>query len=192
MEHDEGPLAPTQAVAKRVRELREKRGLTAAQLAEQMASVGVAWDRGVVAKLETGRRANVSVAELLALAYVLDVAPVHLLVPLEDEQPYEVMPGRVEPAGLVRDWVRGVWYLEGASVRGFFSELPEHEFLPPDRPGGPRVFAPGEISTHAARRGQDPEWLRRFIERAPTPNAPGVAEARRLLAALESKEQLGD
>jgi transcriptional regulator with XRE-family HTH domain len=186
MEQDAAPLSPTQVVAKRVREVRQKRGLTAAQLAEQMTRVGIPWDRGTVAKLETGRRANVSVAELLALAYVLAVAPGHLLVPLEDKTPYQATPTQVEPAGAVRDWVRGAWYLEGVDVRGFFSELPPHEFLPPDRPGGPRMAAPAR-TTYAERLGQDPEWLRSVIEEG----GPGAASARRLLAALESEQQQG-
>jgi transcriptional regulator with XRE-family HTH domain len=191
MEQDDVPLSPTRVVAKRVREVRERRRMTAAQLAEQMTRVGVPWKRGVVAKLESGLRGAVSVEELLALAYVLDVAPVHLLVPFEDEQPYQVTPTKVEQVGFVRDWIRGDWYLEGTDMRNFFSELPAHEFLPPDRPGGRPIWAPDQLGTYAARLGRNPEWLRRFIEGAPTPDAPGVEEARRLIAALESEQQQG-
>jgi transcriptional regulator with XRE-family HTH domain len=188
MEQDAAPLSPTQWVAKRVREVRQKRGLTAAQLATEMTRVGVPWKRGVVAKLESGLREAVSVEELLALAYVLDVAPVHLLVPFDDDaQPYQVTPTRNDPAGYVRDWIRGDWYLDGTDVRHFFSELPEHEFHPPDRPGGRGIWAPHQLGTYSARLGRDPEWLRSFIEQDPT--GPGRAEARRLLAALESEQQ---
>lgn len=129
MEHDKAPPAPTRVVAQRVREVRERRRMSASRLAEEMTRVGVPWDRGTVAKLETGRRANVSVAELLALADVLNIAPVHLLIPLDDEQPYQVTPTRVEPAGIVRDWIRGRWPLPSASLRDFYSEVPEHEFV---------------------------------------------------------------
>jgi transcriptional regulator with XRE-family HTH domain len=188
MEQDATPLSPTQVVAKRVREVRQKRSLTAAQLAEQMTRVGVPWKRGVVAKLESGLREAVSVEELLALAYVLDVAPVHLLVPFDDKTPYRATPTQVEPAGAIRDWVRGAWYIDGVDVRGFFSELPDHEFRPPDRPGGKRVWGP--LSTYSERLGRDPEWLREFIENDPT--GPGAASARRLLAALESEQQQGN
>jgi transcriptional regulator with XRE-family HTH domain len=155
MEQDAAPLSPTQVVAKRVREVRKKRGLTAAQLAEQMTRVGVPWKRGVVAKLESGLREAVSVEELLALASVLDVAPVHLLVPLDDDaQPYAATPTQVEAAGFVRDWIRGDWYLDGTDVRDFFSELPDHEFHPPDRPGGRGIWDPTRLSTYAARLGR--------------------------------------
>jgi transcriptional regulator with XRE-family HTH domain len=191
MEHRDGPLAPTQAVAKRVREVRERRRMTAAKLAAEMTRVGIGWDRNTVTKLETGRRANVSVAELLALASVLDVAPVHLLVPFDDDgQPYQVTPTQVEAAGFVRDWIRGDWYLEDTDLRNFFSELPDHEFHPPDRPGSRGVWDPAGLGTYAARLGRDPEWLRSFIERAP--NGPGADEARRLLAALEAEKKETD
>jgi transcriptional regulator with XRE-family HTH domain len=191
MEHDDGPLAPTQAVAKRIRAVRERRRMTAAKLAAEMTRVGIPWNRSIVAKLESGRRPNVSVAELFALASVLDVAPVHLLVPFDDDdQPYQVTPTQVEAAGFVRDWIRGDWYLADTDLRNFFSELPDHEFRPPDRPGGRPVWDPTHLSTYAARLGRNPEWLRRFIEEAPT--GPGRAEARQLLAALESEQQQGD
>ena len=132
MEHNEGPVAPTQAVAGRVREVRDRRRMSAARLADEMTRVGIRWDRNTVAKLETGRRANVSVAELLALAVVLDVAPVHLLVPPDawddegGEQLYQITPTRAEPASTVRAWVRGM-PLPGSDLRNFVSQVPEHE-----------------------------------------------------------------
>jgi|SRR5215218_8950252 transcriptional regulator with XRE-family HTH domain len=137
MAHDQDALDPTRAVAARVRELREKRRLTAAQLAAAMTGAGIKWDRSTVAKLETGRRENVSVAELLALAAVLEVAPVHLLIPLEDDQPYEVTPGRVEPARRVRAWVSGGSPLAGIDPRAYWSEVPkeEWELVAPSREG---------------------------------------------------------
>jgi transcriptional regulator with XRE-family HTH domain len=128
MEHDAVPLTPTRVVAERVFELRKERRLTAAQLADRMTKVGIPWKRGVVAKLEKGYREDVSVAELLALAVVLEVAPVHLLVPLENSQPYEVTPGRVEPAHEVRSFVIGNVPLEGIDPRRFYSQVPADEW----------------------------------------------------------------
>ena len=125
---------PTGTIAKRVREVREKRRLTAAQLAERMTKVGIAWDRNTVTKLETGRRANVSVAELLALAAVLDVAPVWLLVPANDDQPYQATPTQTEPAGVVRNWIRGDRPLPGTDWRLYVAEGPSEwgYYLSPD------------------------------------------------------------
>jgi transcriptional regulator with XRE-family HTH domain len=138
MEHDEEALAPTQAVARRVSELRKERRLTAAQLADRMAKVGIPWNRNVVAKLETGRRENVSVAELLALAAVLDVAPVHLLVPTERDGPYQVTPAIAVEAVQARAWVRGFAGLPGTDPRRFYAAVPAHE-LAGATPQGPRV-----------------------------------------------------
>jgi transcriptional regulator with XRE-family HTH domain len=108
-----------------VRELRGRRGWTAAQLGKQLAEQGVRWDRFTVAGLESGKRQNVSVVEFLALASALDVAPVHLLVPL-DSEPYEVTPQRVESADDVRAWVRGEKPLPGTATeraRTFYAEV---------------------------------------------------------------------
>jgi transcriptional regulator with XRE-family HTH domain len=124
MEHDEEALAPTQAVARQVRAIRERRRMTAAKLAEEMTRVGVKWDRGTVAKLETGRRENVSVAELLALAAVLSVSPVWLLVPTVDDAPYKATPTQTEPAQVVRNWIRGDRPLPGTDWRLYVAEGP--------------------------------------------------------------------
>ncbi len=81
--------------------------MPAAELARRMQAAGIPWTRLVVTKLETGRRQSVSVEELLALAYVLDVAPVHLMVPWDDEAPCRVTGALTQPAAAVRQWVRG-------------------------------------------------------------------------------------
>lgn len=117
---------PTSTVRARVKQLRRRKGYTAAQLGERLAELGVPWNRSVVANFESGRRPAVSVHELLALALVLDVAPVNLLVPLADE-PYQLAPDRTEGADAVRAWVRGEQPLPGAppeSVRTFYAEVP--------------------------------------------------------------------
>lgn len=102
-------LAPHRVIAERVRALRRLHGWSAQRLAEQLSSVGIAWDRSIVANFENGRRASVSVEEFLALAYVLSVAPVHLLVPIDtDVASYRITPkGRAVTTGFVRSWVCG-------------------------------------------------------------------------------------
>jgi transcriptional regulator with XRE-family HTH domain len=133
-----------------VRKVRRRRGLSAAQLAERLQQVGLDWDRSIVANLENGRRASLGVDELLALALVLDVAPVHLLVPLEDELPYQVTPARVEPSGEVRDWIRGAEVLNGVDQRSFFSEVPEHEWQ--QLTERTRIHRGGQLGTVRERR----------------------------------------
>lgn len=157
MEHSEAAaLKPHEVIADRVKALRKGRGWSAERLAEAMAAVGIPWTRVVVTKLETGRRPGVSVEELFALAFVLDVAPVHLLVPIDAEAkaPYRVTP-EVDPAAAwyVRRWIRGEHPITGVDKRRYFAEIPEDEWRPP-------------IEGLPARRAEIPEELRAVDLRA--------------------------
>lgn len=122
--------APTAVIAANVKALRDDRGWSAERLAAEMSAVGIPWKRIVVTKLENGRRQSLNVAEWLALAAVFKVAPIHLLVPLDDEEPFEVTPGQTEPAGAARDWIRGAWPLDDSrdGLLKFYAYMPEHEF----------------------------------------------------------------
>ncbi|MFD8225162.1 helix-turn-helix domain-containing protein [Streptomyces massasporeus] len=127
MEHSEG-LPPTLAVARRVRELRERRRLTAQALADKLSEQGVPWERSTVAKLENGKRQNLTLTEWLALAAVLNVAPIHLLVPLDEKAELQVTPRMRVPALRARQFVRGEVPLPDSDARAFYSEVPEQEF----------------------------------------------------------------
>ncbi|MEU8711665.1 helix-turn-helix transcriptional regulator [Streptomyces sp. NPDC048663] len=118
-------------VRARVKELRGRKGWSGAQMGEQLAALGVPWNRSVVANFESGRRPAVSVQELLALALVLDVAPVHLLVPL-DPEPYQVTPesSHVHDSDDVWRWIKGERPLPGTqttAARTFYAEVPAAE-----------------------------------------------------------------
>ncbi|MGC8919446.1 helix-turn-helix domain-containing protein [Streptomyces sp. PG2] len=118
-------------VRARVKELRGRKGWSGAELGRELDAVGVPWNRSVVANFESGRRPAVSVQELLALALVLDVAPVNLLVPL-DSVPYRVTPVNTETQDSVAvwRWMRGEKPLPGTattSARTFYAEVPAVE-----------------------------------------------------------------
>lgn len=135
-----------------MRQVRTARGLTASRLAEAMTETGVKWDRSVVANLENGRRAAVSVEELLALAYVLDVAPVHLVVPLDNDGWLRVTPDVSTSNETARAWIRGLSALPAGDDRKFFSEVPEDEWK---RGYGRAWVGPGgQIDVHDIR-GRD-------------------------------------
>lgn len=84
---------------------------------------------------------------MFALAFVLGVAPVHLMVPpvdADDRTPYAVVPDSpVHGVGpwpdVVRAWIRGHIDLTG-DPRRYFTEVPESEWTPPNnrapRPSG--------------------------------------------------------
>jgi transcriptional regulator with XRE-family HTH domain len=131
-----------------VKDLRKRRGWSAQRLGEEMTRVGVAWDRSIVANFENGRRSYVTVEELLALAYVFSVAPVHMIVPPQSRQEltpaskddlsqllrqapyaYAITPTvQYAPTIAVRGWIRGERTIGAVDPRLYFSEVPPDEF----------------------------------------------------------------
>ncbi|MFI6068223.1 helix-turn-helix transcriptional regulator [Micromonospora sp. NPDC051227] len=148
----------TANVSERVRELRKRRGWSAQRLAEEMTAVGVPWERQVVTKLENGQRQSVSLDEAVALAYVLDVAPVHLFVPPRASTVTVVASPRPDAAGEtypqvhaddVRRWFGGEQPLAETDIRVFFSEVDERTFR--QRFGHGSRWQPGEAADDGER-----------------------------------------
>jgi transcriptional regulator with XRE-family HTH domain len=126
--------------ARRVREARKRRGWSQAQLADRLAEIGYTGiGRATVAKIEdaTSTRSNASLEDVLAIAAALDCSPLHLIVPLEDDELLQITAG-LPPAQavLIRDWVRsvliaplrivlGVAEQNVDDVAAFMSQLPE-------------------------------------------------------------------
>lgn len=119
--------ATTRTIARRVKELRTRQGLTADQLAHLLSEQGVPWDRTLVSKLENGHRQNLTVVEFLTLARVLHVAPVHLLVLPTSEGTFQVTPEEACPPSDARAWIRGATELPGTDRRIFRTEVPLNE-----------------------------------------------------------------
>lgn len=81
-----------------------------------MTEEGFRWDRFTVSNIENGRRASISVEEWLAIAYVLGVAPIHLVVPVTaadlsgdvaDDVELQVTSRVTASKDQARDWIRG-------------------------------------------------------------------------------------
>jgi transcriptional regulator with XRE-family HTH domain len=128
---------PSDVVAEHVRAVRRRRGLTAAQLAQRCAELGVPeLTEQALYNIETGRpdkegrrRRDVSVDELLVLAAALDIAPEYLVVPFDDEMPYQVTPTVTAPAEYVRKWVQGDHGLPGVTDWYLYAvEVPKSEW----------------------------------------------------------------
>lgn len=106
------------SIASQVRRLRTERGMSAKQLAERCAELGVPdLERNVIANLENGRRRAVSVDELLALAVALDTSPVVLMFDFGVHDPAAVTPTVEAHPHLVWKWFRGEDPLPGTDVR---------------------------------------------------------------------------
>lgn len=119
---------PMKTIARRVREIRLRRGLTQDELATALQREGVQWARSTIAKLELGHRDNISVVELLALSYCLACSPTHLVVPPDGASRYQITPAKEVSVIAARRFIRGVEELPGMDWRGFAIEAPDDEF----------------------------------------------------------------
>ncbi len=105
-----------------MRKLRDADDITAEQLAERMTALGVPWGRDVVANLENGRRTNVAVDELFALALALNVMPTELLIdPDADRVP--VTPTVSETPERFRAWLGAPVVLTQTTVYDDVSQI---------------------------------------------------------------------
>src|SRR3954469_2213572 len=98
---------PDQTTRERIRQLRKRHDWTQQDLADALNRIGAQTDRAAVAKVELGKR-GLSLDEMLQYALVLDVAPVHLIVPIDDDERLMLGANFVDctPAEL-RAWIRG-------------------------------------------------------------------------------------
>ncbi|MFL0359055.1 helix-turn-helix domain-containing protein [Curtobacterium flaccumfaciens] len=71
---------PSHDIGVRVARYRKMAGLSARELSDKL---GGEMSRGVIANIESGRKTDVTVDQLLALSWALDVPPVVLALPLE-------------------------------------------------------------------------------------------------------------
>lgn len=84
--------------------------MSAQQLADECKKLGMPIQRSVIANFENGRRANVSVAELLVFAAALKVSPMELVFPVGYEHSCEGLPGRVDETYDWAQWFSGEAY----------------------------------------------------------------------------------
>jgi transcriptional regulator with XRE-family HTH domain len=90
---------PTAAVAEQVRRHRQEQGISAQQLDERTAELGMRIPRSVLANLENGRRENLDVSELVILGQALGIAPLDLLFPPDEKDiRVEYLPAQYFPA----------------------------------------------------------------------------------------------
>jgi transcriptional regulator with XRE-family HTH domain len=121
-------------LAAKVREVRKLHGWQPADLAARCAEVGAPHlTENAIENIESGRRSDgrrrraVTVDELIALALALDVAPVHLVVPLDDDQPWAMTETVTKRAHVARQWFRGLHALKDTDRRIYYSQVPERE-----------------------------------------------------------------
>ncbi|MBO0917504.1 helix-turn-helix domain-containing protein [Streptomyces laculatispora] len=111
------------SIAAEVRRHRQAQGLSAQQLSDRCAAIGMPIQRSVLANLESGRRTTVTVAEVLVLAHALGVPPGVLMFPVGHESQSESLPGGyMEPYAAV-EWISGRVFID-QDVSDEFFETP--------------------------------------------------------------------
>lgn len=195
-----GALSPSGVVAERLKEARRRRGWTAKQLADQCAKVGAAYlTVSVLANIESGRpdlngqrRRDITVDELLTLAFVLDVAPIYLLgLPTSGDAAVRVTPNRTvdDPDELLR-WLRGDQALPGTDARLYYSVALERMPVP-DTQQTLSEYASAILQDRAKELGsQFHAETDKLAERAQEQFTHLVADAETALAQGASSEEL--
>ena len=116
---EERPPTPGVVFARRMREARERRPWTQQELADELAALGYPISRVTIAKIEQGgepgaraynvtRARNVSLEDALAISAALDVAPLALMLPQDDDELVAITPSaQTIAADAARDWIMG-------------------------------------------------------------------------------------
>jgi transcriptional regulator with XRE-family HTH domain len=86
--------------------------MSAQQLADRTAELGMPIPRSVLANLESGRRETVSLAEILVLAAALGVSPIELMCPVGFDEKTELLPGRIMDPREAMQWFTGEMKLQ--------------------------------------------------------------------------------
>lgn len=166
---------PAKVAADRVKELRDLRRMSQADLHSALTALGILWHPVTVSKVERKVR-DLDLGELFAFAAALNVSPTHLL---DTDEPVAVTPNLTAPAARVRAWLRGEAPITpDADLDEYFAAAPE------DEQRAHRVAGHGAMRKEAALR----TMLRAALDRNPDRIAAGT-----LADALERDyDELGD
>ncbi|MFJ7281078.1 helix-turn-helix domain-containing protein [Kitasatospora sp. NPDC098663] len=106
MEQSEWTTALATATGAAIRSRRKSLGLSADALGKRCADLGVAINRQVISRMEAGQR-ELSQGEVLVLARALEMPPVALIVPLDQEPTVHATPTLELPTAEALVWVTG-------------------------------------------------------------------------------------
>lgn len=99
-------MKPSDGIGSRIAQYRRIAGLSARELAEQ---AGRNLTRGVIANIESGRKTDITVDQMLAIAAVLGVPPMSIALPVDSPMRYvDLTDGSAPISAPV--WVLGEWF----------------------------------------------------------------------------------
>lgn len=114
----------TSLIGERLKAVRKRRDLSAQKLADRCNELGFPdIKRDAIVSLEIGRRTRVSVDELLALAYALEVSPAFLMMPPDPRSSVRLIES-VEPVRITEAvaWLAGEEPYPGMDPERFYEE----------------------------------------------------------------------
>jgi transcriptional regulator with XRE-family HTH domain len=171
-------LTADQLVADQIKALRARRGISQQQLADAIGET-----QSTIARIESGRR-NISVSELLRLAWALDVAPVHLLAASFQPEEVPIQGGlRLSPKD-ARGWVRGDTPIPGSDHRSYYDNISEEEWN--ERQEAYRPWSRGDVVELNARYH---EALEKLLRDGEIPGLWSEDDAARRSEQLEAAEK---
>jgi transcriptional regulator with XRE-family HTH domain len=119
---------PSEIFRARLREVRRLKGWRQHHLAAALAEAGVDMGEPAITRLERGLR-GVSLDEVIAIAAVLGVSPLHMFVPLDNNGLLDVAPAITVPVLDARAWARGQRPLRDTDDdRFFYVVTPERDW----------------------------------------------------------------
>lgn len=107
MTENDWPKSLTRAQGKAIRHYRELAGLKHEELARKLTEAGLPMQRTTLVNIEQGLRKSLSVPEILAIGYVLDVPPGMLIAPLGLQPKVEAVSGQEIDTWRALGWISG-------------------------------------------------------------------------------------
>jgi transcriptional regulator with XRE-family HTH domain len=153
-------LTVSDRIGEAIRDARKRHGWTQDDLAGRCAALGAPHLTGpVIYDIESGRRdkatgerrRDVSADDVIALAVALDVAPMHLIFPIDDDDGSELV-ALTETISVRADharwWFRGRYPLKGTDRRMYYAYVPEADLARAEELAQlqdvrPELFEPG-------------------------------------------------
>jgi transcriptional regulator with XRE-family HTH domain len=154
MKQSDWPERLAATIAGEVRRYRLNLKMSAQQLADRCAELGMEIPRAVISNLENGRRTSVTVAEVLVLAAALDVPPAALVFPVGYAERTEALPGAKVPPFEAVTWLGGEEFAKTPGIDETDKAESFHDLRWPSKHPGEAVHVYRDID-RMAKEGLD-------------------------------------
>ena len=123
--------------------------------AASLKALGHPINQSAITRIERGER-KVTLGEVVALAVALDVAPIYLFLPI-DEDRVSLTPTKEVNAAVARQWAAGIRPLDPANTRSYSHQAPSWEEMQVQREEDPQArIAELELSKQEADGSRPP------------------------------------